>query len=82
MIRCVFEAQLAIIEMPSVLHGPQMSTNLLHNRDFCITENEYFCLFVPATPKKGDLICVLLVGEVPYVLRKQAKKIFGMVGEW
>ncbi|KAH6975568.1 hypothetical protein EDB80DRAFT_740684 [Ilyonectria destructans] len=52
----------------------------VYGRRFCISENGYFCL-LPATSRKGDLISVLLGGEVPYVLRRQAKNIFRMVGE-
>ncbi|KAL6405348.1 hypothetical protein AUP68_11100 [Ilyonectria robusta] len=52
----------------------------VYGRRFCISENGYFCL-LPATSRKGDLISVLLGGEVPYVLRRQAKSIFRMVGE-
>ncbi|KAH6955989.1 heterokaryon incompatibility protein-domain-containing protein [Ilyonectria sp. MPI-CAGE-AT-0026] len=52
----------------------------VYGRRFCISENGYFCL-LPATSRKGDLISVLLGGEVPYVLRRQAMNIFRMVGE-
>ncbi|KAH7113112.1 hypothetical protein B0J13DRAFT_244289 [Dactylonectria estremocensis] len=52
----------------------------VYGRRFCISENGYFCL-LPATSRNGDLISVLLGGEVPYVLRRQAKNIFRMVGE-
>jgi hypothetical protein len=56
----------------------------LNGRRFCITRKGHFCL-LPPTASEGDLICVLLGGEVPYVLRrvdKQSQDFYTMVGEW
>ncbi|KAK8012010.1 hypothetical protein PG989_000270 [Apiospora arundinis] len=53
-------------------------------RRFCVTSNGYFGL-MPATVSDGDLVCVLLGGEVPYVLRpttgSQAEQYYELVGE-
>jgi hypothetical protein len=56
----------------------------LNGRRFCITRKGHFCL-LPPTASEGDLICVLLGGEVPYVLRridKQSQDFYTIVGEW
>jgi hypothetical protein len=56
----------------------------LNGRRFCITRKGHFCLLPPSV-SEGDLICVLLGGEVPYVLRridKQSQDFYTMVGEW
>jgi hypothetical protein len=56
----------------------------LNGRRFCITRKGHFCL-LPPTASEGDLICVLLGGEVPYVLRcieAQSQDFYAMVGEW
>lgn len=56
----------------------------LNGRRFCITRKGHFCL-LPPTASKGDLICVLLGGEVPYILRRidnQSQDFYMMVGEW
>ncbi|KAF2191691.1 HET-domain-containing protein [Zopfia rhizophila CBS 207.26] len=55
----------------------------LNGRRFCITRKGHFCL-LPPTASEGDLICVLLGGEVPYVLRcidNQGQNFYTMVGE-
>ncbi|KAF1964026.1 HET-domain-containing protein [Bimuria novae-zelandiae CBS 107.79] len=55
----------------------------LNGRRFCITRKGRFCL-LPPTASKGDLICILLGGEVPYVLRRidnQSQDYYTMVGE-
>jgi hypothetical protein len=56
----------------------------LHGRRFCITRKGHFCL-LPPTASKGDFICVLQGGEVPYVLRaidNQGLDSYTIVGEW
>jgi hypothetical protein len=56
----------------------------LNGRRFCITRKGYFCL-LPPTASEGDLICVLLGGEVPYILRcidAKSQGFYTMVGEW
>ncbi|KAF1959328.1 HET-domain-containing protein [Byssothecium circinans] len=55
----------------------------LYGRRFCITRKGHFCL-LPPTASEGDLICVLLGGEVPYILRRidnQSPDFYTMVGE-
>lgn len=39
------------------------------NRRFFVTEKGYFGL-APATTQPGDLVCILLGGKVPYIVRK------------
>jgi hypothetical protein len=56
----------------------------LNGRRFGITRKGHFCL-LPPTASEGDLICVLLGGEVPYTLRhvdNQNQDSYTMVGEW
>ncbi|EUC47208.1 hypothetical protein COCMIDRAFT_90727 [Bipolaris oryzae ATCC 44560] len=55
----------------------------LNGRRFCITKKGHFCL-LPLTASEKDVICVLLGGEVPYVLRRtddQSQDSYTMVGE-
>ncbi|KAF2818325.1 HET-domain-containing protein [Ophiobolus disseminans] len=55
----------------------------LNGRKFSITRKGHFCL-LPPTASEGDLICVLLGGEVPYTLRRidnQSQDSYTMVGE-
>jgi hypothetical protein len=56
----------------------------LNGRRFGTTRKGHFCL-LPPTASEGDLICVLLGGEVPYILRRvdnQSQDSYTMVGEW
>ena len=51
------------------------------NRQFCTTEKGYIG-WVPAAAKTGDRICLLVGGQVPYVLRPHKKKKgFQFLGE-
>jgi len=40
-----------------------------NNRMLCITSNGYIVL-APAQAKESDLICILLGGQTPFILRK------------
>lgn len=53
----------------------------LFNRRFLTTPRGYIGL-VPPDVEKGDMICVLLGGEVPYVLRPRERGGYTMIGEW
>ena len=50
-------------------------------RRFGLSVNGLFGL-LPETARKGDLVCVLLGGKVPYVVRKLENRCYEMVGEW
>jgi hypothetical protein len=56
-------------EVQELLQAIKNRQLYLNGRKFCITKKGHFCL-LPPTASKGDLICVLLGGEVPYVLRR------------
>ncbi|KAG8531870.1 uncharacterized protein KY384_003506 [Bacidia gigantensis] len=47
------------------------------NRRFCVTKQGYIG-WVPSSAKEGDRICLLLGGQVPYVVRPHKKR----KGEW
>jgi hypothetical protein len=49
-------------------------------RRFCITQNNALAC-VPKGSRKGDIICVLFGGEVPYVLRPTGSGFYQVVGE-
>ena len=51
------------------------------NRRLFATKRGYFGLAPPDIRKK-DLVCVLLGGEVPYVLRQRDDGGYTMIGEW
>jgi hypothetical protein len=51
------------------------------NRRLFATKRGYLGLAPPDTRKK-DLVCVLLGGEVPYVLRQSDDGGYTMIGEW
>jgi hypothetical protein len=56
----------------------------VNGRRFCITSKGHFCL-LPPTASEGDSICVLLGGEMPYVLGRidaRSQDLYTMVGEW
>jgi hypothetical protein len=50
-------------------------------RRFAVLRNGYFGL-VPSTAQQGDLVVVLLGGEVPYLLRPAANGRHKVLGEW
>lgn len=50
-----------------------------HNRRLCITENGYMAL-APAEADEGDLVCVFLGGQTPFVLRPSLGK-YRLVGQ-
>ncbi|CZR55536.1 uncharacterized protein PAC_05424 [Phialocephala subalpina] len=55
----------------------------IFGRRFCISSRGYFGL-MPATACEGDMICVLLRGEVPFVLRRRNDRdqgFYQMIGE-
>jgi len=60
---------------PKMPHGnwiPSISTQVnaaTFNRRFFVTENGHFGL-APATTQPGDLVCILLGGKMPYIIRK------------
>ncbi|KAH6989738.1 heterokaryon incompatibility protein-domain-containing protein [Ilyonectria sp. MPI-CAGE-AT-0026] len=47
---------------------------------FCVTKNGRFGL-LPPTSQPGDSICVLLGGEVPFVIRPTGSGTYNLVGE-
>lgn len=51
------------------------------NRKFFTTTEGYMGL-APPTAQDGDVICILLGGEVPYVLRAIEDGYYKMIGEW
>ncbi|RFU23917.1 hypothetical protein B7463_g12421, partial [Scytalidium lignicola] len=51
------------------------------NRRFFTTTRGYIGL-APPDVQKGDIVCVLLGGEVPYVLRPTSEECYMMIGEW
>jgi hypothetical protein len=53
----------------------------LWSRRFAVSEKGYFTL-LPGTAKTGDVLCILVGGEMPYVLRPLANGRFQMLGEW
>jgi Heterokaryon incompatibility protein (HET) len=53
----------------------------LWSRRFAVSEKGYFTL-LPGTVKTGDVLCILVGGEMPYVLRPLANGRFQMLGEW
>ena len=54
--------------------------NACHGRCFFTTEKGYMGLAPPST-RSGDLICVLLGGKTPYVLRRDGKGFHRFIGE-
>jgi hypothetical protein len=51
------------------------------NRRFCVTRNEYFGLLPPAA-QVGDLICLLLGGDAPVVLRRdESDGLYSYIGD-
>jgi hypothetical protein len=49
-------------------------------RRFCITKNNALAC-VPKASRRGDIICVLFGGEVPYVLRPNGFGFYHVIGE-
>lgn len=49
-------------------------------RRFAISEKGYFVL-LPAAAKTGDVLCILVGGEMPYLVRPLANGRFQMLGE-
>jgi hypothetical protein len=50
-------------------------------RRFAVSEKGYFAL-LPAAAKTGDVLCILVGGEMPYLVRPLANGRFQMLGEW
>jgi hypothetical protein len=71
------ERMVQSLEMP----GRHFKISHLANRRFTISKKGYFGL-APPTAQKGDVICVLLGGEVPYILRPLANGRYWILGEW
>ncbi|EUC38128.1 hypothetical protein COCCADRAFT_22470 [Bipolaris zeicola 26-R-13] len=70
-------------EEEDLLQAMEKRQLCLNSRRFCITKKGHFCL-LPPTASENDKICVLLGGEVPYVLRRtdyQSQGTYTMVGE-
>jgi hypothetical protein len=53
----------------------------INNRAFFITKNGYMGLGYPAI-EEGDVISVLMGGQVPFVLRPADNGLFLLIGEW
>lgn len=58
-----------------------MSESMQNSRSFFTTEKGYMGMTLP-TSRKGDLVCVLFGGEVPYVLRPIRDGTYKMIGQW
>jgi hypothetical protein len=64
-----------IIAVLNITFGPQ------YGRRFLVTEEGYIGL-APNIAQKGDIVCVLLGGEVPFVLRPLKDGYYKLIGEW
>jgi hypothetical protein len=64
-----------------VLDVSEGNVSHLSNRRFVTARKGYIGL-APPIAKNGDVVCVLLGGEVPYILRPLANGRYMMLGEW
>ncbi|KAH7926181.1 HET-domain-containing protein, partial [Leucogyrophana mollusca] len=67
-------------EVDVLLHKIQGSLAFFYGRCFAMTSTGYMGV-VPRTAKPGDWVCVLLGGELPFVIRKVGDGFFRLVGE-
>ncbi|KAH7881901.1 heterokaryon incompatibility protein-domain-containing protein [Phlebopus sp. FC_14] len=67
-------------EVDTLLHAMSESLGLFHGRCFTVTGMGYVGV-APRTANIGDWVCVLLGGELPFVLREMEDGHFRMVGE-
>lgn len=63
------------------IYGAERRNGRVAARRFFVTQGGYFGL-APKAARIGDLICVLLGGRVPYVLRSNDRGEYILVGEW
>jgi hypothetical protein len=68
--------------MPESVDREQVSNiaRICRSRYFLITEREYLGLG-PMTLEVGDIVCVLLGGNLPFILRRQGNDEYRLVGE-
>ncbi|KAF9462819.1 heterokaryon incompatibility protein-domain-containing protein [Collybia nuda] len=67
-------------DVDTLLHRIQRSLSLFHGRCIARTSTGYVGI-VPRTAKSGDWVCVLLGGEMPYVLSGVEGDHFRLIGE-
>lgn len=72
-------------ELKRLVRGIECRSHYVYGRRFGLSKRGFFSL-LPEKARVGDMICVLLGGEVPYVLRAVENdpdhKYYTMVGEW